>query len=97
MDAGHSGRSLETANWTSSELSKVDILTFTHAVALANAFGMDDLDYFNRLQYFPSEGELRTKKEEFDRENLLLDARKENGAPTDASVASAPTRFAWET
>lgn len=47
--------------------------------ALARGFGLEDLDYFNALRSFPTEEELQKQKEAFERDYLLLDARKVTG------------------
>ena len=47
--------------------------------ALARAFAIDDLDYFSTLKGLPTDEEARKQKEDFDRENLVLDARVVDG------------------
>src|SRR5207248_1331633 len=47
--------------------------------ALARAFRLDDIDYFNSLKQFPSDAEIQKQKEVFDREHVLLDAQMVNG------------------
>jgi transcriptional regulator with XRE-family HTH domain len=42
--------------------------------ALARAFRLDDIDYFNSPKHFPSDAAIQKQKEAFDREHLLLDA-----------------------
>lgn len=42
--------------------------------ALAVAFELREIDFFNRLHHIPSEEEAKAAQDKFDRENLLLDA-----------------------
>jgi transcriptional regulator with XRE-family HTH domain len=47
--------------------------------AIARAFRLDDIDYFNSPKHFPSAAEIQKQKEVFDREHVLLDAQVVNG------------------
>jgi transcriptional regulator with XRE-family HTH domain len=47
--------------------------------ALARAFKLDDIDYFNSPKHSPSAAEIQKQKEVFDREHVLLDAQVVNG------------------
>ena len=58
--------------------------------ALARAFGLDDLDYFSTLRAFPTDEELRKQKEAFERDYLLLDARKVTGRQLLAQMQDGP-------
>jgi transcriptional regulator with XRE-family HTH domain len=58
--------------------------------ALARAFGIDDLDYFNAIQYFPNEQEVQKEKEAFERDHLVLDARAVDGRELLALMQDGP-------
>ena len=47
--------------------------------ALGRAFAFEDINFFNTLKGIPSDEEIRSQQEAFDRENLLLDARTVDG------------------
>lgn len=58
--------------------------------ALARAFKLDDIDYFNSPKHFPSDAAIQKQKEAFDREHLLLDAQRVNGRQLLAMMQDKP-------
>jgi transcriptional regulator with XRE-family HTH domain len=58
--------------------------------ALARAFKLEDIDYFNSPKLFPSDAEIQKQKEVFDREHVLLDAQMVNGRQLLAMMQDNP-------
>jgi transcriptional regulator with XRE-family HTH domain len=58
--------------------------------ALARAFGLPDLNYFNALRSFPTDEELQRQKEAFERDCLLLDAQKVTGRQLLSQMQDGP-------
>jgi transcriptional regulator with XRE-family HTH domain len=66
------------------ELCKIDVRTIQRAEAgekvgeatlraIARAFGLDDIDFFNKAHQVPTIDEIEAAKKKFDEENILLD------------------------
>jgi transcriptional regulator with XRE-family HTH domain len=58
--------------------------------ALARAFQLDDIDYFDSLVVFPPADDLQKQKELFDREHILLDVQVVDGRQIMTLMLDAP-------